>query len=167
MHQLISLLLSSFCLPPPLVCYPYPRFQNTPSISSSQSEHSMDSLGCVPHCLHHRAARGLSGSSICLLCVSASPSLSLLASHSVCSALPFCTHNFTSPKFFGFQMILILHKKTCSLGSRLVETMAAAVKEWSWPGNILSIFYCLAKSSSYLCSRELQHTAMLLTFCKP
>ena len=68
----LSCSVSLVCLPPP------------PSFSSSQSEHNMDSFGCGPHCLHHRAARGLSGSSICLLCVCGSPCLPLLVSLSVC-----------------------------------------------------------------------------------
>lgn len=55
-----------------------------PSFSSPQSEHNMDSFSCVPHCLHHRAAQGLLGSSICLLCACRSPCLSLLVSLSVC-----------------------------------------------------------------------------------
>lgn len=110
----------------------------------------MDSFSCVPHCLHHRAARGLSGSSICLLCVCGSPCLSALVSLSVCgttrlSKSAFCVFGFVSvcgalrlpahmqsevggsAKFFGYKLIdseiqtLIFRRGHVVLGQHLLK----------------------------------------------
>lgn len=77
-----------------LSCLPY-LTPLTNQLPHSPATHNMDPFHCIPHCLHHRAALGLAGPSICLLWICSSPCLSLPVYLSVVAVL--ISLNLSSP----------------------------------------------------------------------